>query len=159
MLCSVTSGFFLLGKGWTATSRNPSHLAQPHCRLCKTQLVWNLSLRSRRKMLPHLDGSYWPHVWCPSERTWYKPVTNQRFLVHYCCLASRSLWGKQPCNVYKMHWKESVLPEIRGGDELEFCRQSLLLSTMWQGNKHLERAKMLIGKKGFIKAQYLQSVT
>ena len=38
-------------------------------------------------------------------------------------------------------------------------RESLLLSTMWQGNKHLERAKMLIGKKGLIKTQHLQSVT
>lgn len=36
MLCSVTSGFFLLGKSWTATSRKPSHLPQPHCRLFKT---------------------------------------------------------------------------------------------------------------------------
>lgn len=86
-------------------------------------------------------------------------VTSQRFLVHYYHLASRSLWGKQPCNVYKLHWKESVLPEIRGGDGLEFCRQSLLLSTMWQGNKDLGRAKMLISKKGLIKTQHLQSAT
>lgn len=46
-----------------------------------------------------------------------------------------------------------------GGDGLEFCRQSLLLSTMWQGNKHLGRAEMLISKKGLIKTQHLQSAT